>query len=161
MDLITLPSNPTENRSIINVAGNDEAWVIATTEKIKEFFAKKRATRPVIHGSGAYDSFIYLLFLPSLLWLFFKLPSVAMTKWLNTQTVFYNVLIAIYVLLLFLLIGRFVFQYIRWLFPPMEYFKKRKTLSSLHRAAAGLVLSGIFLSALYDILIHLWLTAFP
>ncbi|MEE2634080.1 MAG: hypothetical protein VX940_07230 [Pseudomonadota bacterium] len=155
MDLITLPSNPTENRSVINVAGNDEAWVIATYEKIKEFFAKKRATRPVIHGSGAYDSFIYFLFLPSLLWVFFKSSGAAMTQWINAQTVFFNVLIAIYVLLLFLLIGRFLFQYIRWLFPPMEYYKKSKTVSGLHRATAGLVLSAIFLSALYDILRHL------
>lgn len=88
MDLLTLPSNPTENRSIINVAGSDEAWVIATTEKIKDFFARKRTTRPVIHGSGAYDSFIHLLFLPSLLWLFFKLSSARVDGWLDEQTVF-------------------------------------------------------------------------
>ena len=37
MDLLTLLSNPTENRSIINVAGSDEAWVIDTTEKLKDF----------------------------------------------------------------------------------------------------------------------------
>ncbi|MEM8692445.1 MAG: hypothetical protein AAGG57_11235 [Pseudomonadota bacterium] len=161
MDLQTLPSNPTENRSVINVEGNDEVWVIATTEKIRQFLVKKRATRPVIHGSGAYDSFIYFLFLPSVLWLFFKLSSITNAQWLGSQTVFFNVLVAIYTLLLLLQVGRFLFQYIRWLFPPMEYYKDSRTLAGFHRAVAGLVFSGIFLSALYDIFRYLAIFILP
>jgi hypothetical protein len=54
LDLKTLPSNPTENRSVININGRDEDWVISTADRVNEFLRKKRAIRPIIHGSGIY-----------------------------------------------------------------------------------------------------------
>ncbi|MBS9718504.1 hypothetical protein ACFFUT_09175 [Pseudohalocynthiibacter aestuariivivens] len=151
LDLLTLPSNPTENRSVININGTDEAWVIATTEKINEFFRTRAVTRPVIHGSGSYDSFTFLAFLPVLLWVYFHFGSLLVDGWLEKQSIFLNVIIAIYALLVSLIAGRFVFQYIRWLFPPMEYYKKSRTGAFIHRSIASVVLGGAFLSAFYDI----------
>lgn len=149
IDLQTLPSNPTTNRSVVNVAGRDEAWVISTAQKIDEFFQKRKATRPIIHGSGTYDYFIYLLFLPAAMWIFYKQGSILAT-WLDSQSVFLNVVLGVYAILLTLLLARFVFQYIRWLFPPMEYYKRNRWGAFIHRSTAVTLGSAVLLSAAYD-----------
>lgn len=149
IDLQTLPSNPTENRSVIKVAGHDEAWVIASAQKIEDFFKTRRAYRPIIHGSGTYDYFIYLLFLPAAIWLLYQRGTAA-TAWLEAQPVFLNVVLGIYALLLTLLLARFVFQYVRWLLPPMEYYKRSRLGAFIHRGVAAVIGSAIVLGAAYD-----------
>jgi hypothetical protein len=150
IDLRTLPSNPTENRSVINIYGRDEDWVISTTNRVQDFFRKRKATRPVIHGSGAYDYFLFLMFLPALIWLIVRYGENFLT-WLEGKSLFVNVIAAIYALLLSLLLARFIFQYTRWLFPPIEYYKKSRVGAYVHRAVAATVGSTIILGAVYDI----------
>lgn len=150
IDLQTLPSNPTENRSEINVAGRDEAWVISTAHKIEEFFKSRKATRPIIHGSGAYDYTIYLAFLPAVIWLFYKYAA-PISSWLEQQTIFLNVVLGVYGLLLSLLFARFLFQYARWLFPPMEYYKRSRWPAFIHRSVVGFAVAAIFGGAVYDL----------
>ena len=150
IDLQTFPSNPTENRSVINISGRDEDWVISTTKRIEAFFDTRATIRPVLHGAGTYDYFIYLLFLPAMFWVFYK-RGTALAGWLEQQPVFFNVLLGVYALLLSLLFARFVFQYARWLFPPMEYYKRSRWSAYIHRTVASLIGSTILLSAAYDI----------
>ena len=151
IDVRTLPSNPTENRSVINICGRDEDWLIATTNRIQEFLRGKKCFRPVIHGSGTYDYFVYLVFLPALIWLLLTRHGTYFLVWLERQSLFVNVVAAIYAFLLSLLFARFLFQYIRWLFPPMEYYKKNRVRAYAHRLLAGTVGSAIILSAIYDL----------
>jgi hypothetical protein len=150
IDLQTLPSNPTENRSVINVYGRDEDWVVSTTNRIQEFLRKKKSFRPVIHGSGAYDYFIHLAFLPAFLWFFFK-RSDLIGSWLAGLPIFLNVLLAIYVFFILLLFARFIFQYFRWLFPPTEYYKTSRVGAYTHRVVFGMVCSGVMINAVYDL----------
>lgn len=150
IDMETFPSNPTENPSIIEIKGRDEDWVISTAERIQEFFRSHATKRPFIHGAGSYDYFIYLAFLPAMFWLFVKQGSFA-TDWLEKQTTFLNVLLGVYAILLSLLFARFMFQYVRWLFPPMEYYKRSRWKSYVHRSVAGLLISTVILGAAYDI----------
>jgi hypothetical protein len=158
IDLQTLPSNPTENRSVIDVAGRDEDWVISTAQRIEEFFKKRKAVRPIIHSSGTYDYFIYLLFLPAAVWLFYKQGS-GLANWLGNQSVFINVVLGVYAILLTLLLARFVFQYVRWLFPPMEYYKRSRLGAFIHRGIAAALGSAVVLGATYDMVkaLVLWL----
>lgn len=150
IDFQTLPSNPTDNRSVINIEGRNEAWVISTAQKIDDFFKKRKTTRPIIHGSGAYDYIIYLAFLPAVMWLFYRYAA-PVSRWLEQQTIFINVILGIYGLLLSLLFARFLFQYARWLFPPMEYYKRSRLGAFIHRSIATVVLTGIGVSASYDL----------
>ncbi len=159
IDLQTLPSNPTENRSVINVAGRDEDWVISTAQKIEDFFKKRKAARPIIHGSGAYDYIIYLAFLPAVIWLFYKYAE-PVSSWLEQQTVFLNVILGIYGLLFSLLFARFLFQYARWLFPPMEYYKRSRLGAFIHRSIATVIATGVGLSATYDVVKAVFMSFF-
>ena len=72
-------------------------------------------------------------------------------SWLGEQPVFINVILGIYGLLISLLFARFLFQYFRWLFPPMEYYKTSRVGPYTHRILAGAVCSAIILSAVYDL----------
>lgn len=150
IDVQTFPSNPTTNKSVINVMGRDEDWVISTASRIEEFLKHKKVFRPVIHGPGTYDYFVYLAFLPALIWLLLKRAPV--NSWLASQPVFLNVILGIYVLLISLLFARFIFQYFRWLFPPMEFYKTSRVGAYTHRIIAGAILIAIISSAGYDLL---------
>lgn len=150
IDVRTFPSNPTENGSVINVYGRDEDWVISTSNRIQEFFQRKKSFRPVLHGSGTYDYFVYLVFLPTIIWFIVKHGEYF--SWFGNQSVFVNVIVGIYALLLSLLFIRFLFQYFRWLFPPMEYYKTSRVGAYTHRVVAGTIGSAIILSALYDVI---------
>ena len=160
IDLQTLPSNPTENRSVINVAGRDEDWVISTAQKIEDFFKSRKATRPIIHGSGAYDYLIYLLVLPVLVWIIYK-NDTQISNLLGSTSIFLNVILGIYGLLLSLLIARFAFQYSRWLFPPMEYYKRNRWPAFVHRGVAGFVAITIAGAAITDVASSIWSALFP
>lgn len=150
MDFETLPSNPTENKSVINVSGRDEDWVISTAERIQSFFKNRQTFRPIIHSSGTYDYILYLAFLPTLIWLFHK-KGMAATEWLESQTMFMNIVLGTYVFLLSLLVARFFFQYFRWLFPPMEYYKRHRWGAYVHRSVAGAIGAAIILGGIYDL----------
>lgn len=151
LDLQTVASNPTPNDSVINVYGRDEDWVVATADRINKFLEKRAAFRPIIHGSGAYDYLMYMVFLPLFMWIVYKRGS-GFTSWMNNQSIFLNVLVGIYCLLIALLLWRFIFMYTRWLFPPMEYYRRSRTGALLHRAAAGLAVSALVAGATYDII---------
>lgn len=150
IDLLSLPSNPTENRSAINVYGRNEDWVISTADRIRTFLEQRKTFRPLIHGSGTYDYFLYLFYLPLVLWFFVKVDESA-TGWIESKSIFINVIFAVYALLLSALTARFLFQYLRWLFHPVEYYKESKWPIYAHRSVFGVVALPLFLSALYDI----------
>lgn len=159
LDLQTFPSNPTENRSVINVEGRDEDWVISTAQKIESFFKNRKATRPIIHGSGAYDYIIYFVYLPAVIWLFYKYAN-GLIAWLEQQPVFLNVILGLYGFLLPLLFARFLFQYARWLFPPMEYYKRSRWPAFIHRAVAGFAAAAVGAGATYDLAKAMWSALF-
>lgn len=160
IDFQTLPSNPTENRSVINVAGRDEDWVISTAQKIDDFFKFRKTTRPIIHRSGAYDYLIFLLVLPVLGWIIYN-NDTHISTWLGDTSVFLNVIFGIYGLLLSLLIARFLFQYARWLFPPMEYYKRNRWPAFVHRGVAGFIAVTIAGTAIAGVASAIWSTFFP
>lgn len=150
IDYTTLPSSPTNNRSIINVVGRDEDWVISTSDRIRSFFKKHAAVRPVVHASGTYDYFAFLVFMPAMLLLLYQQQHI-FSEWLDEQSIVLNVLFGAYSLILILFAARFVFQYARWLFPPMEYYKRNRIGSYVHRGIAALLGTSLLLSATYDI----------
>jgi hypothetical protein len=104
----------------------------------------------VIHGSGTYDYFIFLAFLPAVIWFIMKWDGI--TSWLSRQPIFLNVVLEIYFLFVSLLFARFVFQYFRWLFPPIEYYKKSRVRAYTHRILFSAIFTAIVLSAIYDLL---------
>jgi hypothetical protein len=150
LNFIYMPSNPTENGSIINVYGYNEGWVVSTFQKLKEFIEKKMGQRSLVHKSGVYDLFLYLIVLPPVLWLVYRIER-------SFPAIFDDIprsaVIAIYVytLLLVLVGARLLFQYLRWLFPLVEYVPRRSLGPQAHRKILWLLLSGLAIAFLYDV----------
>ncbi len=147
IDVMNFPSNPTPNNSVINVVGRNEDWVRATADKIQEFLGTKKTIRPVIHGSGAYDLFLFGLYLPINLGLLERYDA-HIFPWLEQKSILFNVVFGIYLFFLFLIAARLLFQIIRWLFPPVEYYKQSRTKAMIVRGLIGTALFILFSSAL-------------
>jgi hypothetical protein len=152
IDLITMPSNPTDNRSVINVYGLDEDWVRATETRLVEFFEKRKKLRLVIHKSGAYDYLLYLLYLPMVLLLVHSHLG-PFLNWTQEQPTFFTIILAIYLFFMTLLGGRILFQYVRWLFPPMEFYKTTRLPAQIHRAVGFTLLMAILLPSVFNIVV--------
>tara|TARA_R110002096_G_scaffold436056_1_gene666535 strand:- start:94931 stop:95842 length:912 start_codon:yes stop_codon:yes gene_type:complete len=151
LDWVNPPSNPTENTSVINIVGRNENWVRATAGKLEDFFDKKKTIRPVIHGSGAYDYLLFLLFLPAIIGLLAKYDTLIF-RWAEEKSQLFNVVLGIYFLLLTLLFAHIVFKIVRWVFPPIEYYKVSNKRATGLRAIVILALGTLLLSGLYDFL---------
>lgn len=152
LDFLTLPSNPTSNLSSIGIAGRDEGWVISSEDKVRKFLKSKSAFYPVIHNSGAYDYILYFLYIPITIWLYYSFSESIFFEWTSGKSVFVSVILGIYGFFLPILFFRLLFQYIRWLFPPMEYYKKNRFGAYFHRALLIALIGSLSFAALYDIL---------
>lgn len=149
IDLRTLPSNPTENGSVINIYGSDEGWVATAEGRIRSFLDRRQSARPFLHGSGTYDYVLQFVWFPSFLWIYAKYGLLS-DSYFHGKSIMFNVVFGIYAFLMVALTARFFFQYFRWLFPPMEYYKSKRTGAYIHRGIIIFLLSGFIVNAGYD-----------
>ena len=73
INFLNMPSNPTENGSVVNVYGYNHDWVNSTHRQLQDFFGRLAVKRTFLHGSGTYDFFLYCLYLPLILWLMYRI----------------------------------------------------------------------------------------
>lgn len=151
INFLNMPSNPTDNKSVANVFGLDEDWVISTHQKLREFLDSRKTKRSFIHRSGVYDLFLYVIYIPILLWGAFRIESNFSSVFVESSVVFLAA-IYIYGFVLSLVSGRVIFQYLRWLFPIVEYSPKRSMAYKVHRRVIGFILSGLGIAILYDVI---------
>jgi len=150
INFFNLPSNPTENNSIANVYGLNEDWVISTHQKVREFFDKRKTKRSFIHRSGIYDLFLLGVYIPILLWVAFRIES-KFPNAIKESSIVSLIAIYAYGVLLSLMLGRVIFQYLRWLFPIVEYDSKRSIAPQI-RGVIGIILLGLGTAFFYDII---------
>jgi hypothetical protein len=151
VDFISLPSNPTENGSIINIVGLEENWVIETYNKLKEFFDDRPNHRTYIHKSGIYDLFLYIVVFPIFLYSFYRF-EITQPNFIDKVPKITIIAIYIYSFLLTNLIGRVTFQYTRWLFPLVEYTSDKRWIPNAQRALLLSVIFSVIGGALYDVI---------
>jgi hypothetical protein len=150
IDFVSMPSNPTENGSVVNVIGLEELWVIETYGKIKEFFDARSNHRSYIHKSGVYDLFLYVLVFPFFLYFLYRIEG-AYSSLIDKAPKITMVAFYIYSFLFVNLLGRAVFQYARWLFPLVEYTSDRRWAPNAQRGILLALIMAIFAGTLYDI----------
>jgi hypothetical protein len=51
-----------------------------------------------------------------------------------------------------LILARLSFQYLRWLFPVVEYRPKRIVSPFIQKGILGIIVSGLVVNAIYDLL---------
>ncbi|PKR56658.1 hypothetical protein [Thalassospira lohafexi] len=161
MDLSHIPSSATNNRTVVNVYGRDEGFVVWVEMKLKEFFESKKRFQPIVHLPVVYDNFLYLIFLPLI---FYSIKFFNIDHHVSDFTggsVLLDVLIGIWILLVSIIAARFCFQYLRWVFPPTEFYQKSRVGPRLHRAALTAILAIFLYPALYDVSKLIYVKFFP
>ena len=150
-DLSTSPDNPTLNNSYIKVTGNNETWVTGVYQIIVAFFKDKKTNRNRIHSKNTYLLFLYVLMFPFTFWSLFRID-------IHLQPAIFNIskilLVALYTYVFFviLLIYRLLFNYARWMFPPIEFVRNNESKMSKHRRILLGIIVSLALAFLYDFL---------
>ncbi|KZD02514.1 MULTISPECIES: hypothetical protein [unclassified Thalassospira] len=152
VDLTSPPSNPTPNKSVINIYGRDEDWVNSANVRLKEFFDISHNWISNIHNAGKYDQFTYVIYIPLLVVLSLYFGMDEYLKLLDSFSFPIKLLISVWLIIVSLMFGRQFFQYLRWLVPPIEYYKRKRRGAYIHRIVFASIFSGLLVAALYDFL---------
>lgn len=151
VDFNSNPSLPTGNNSVIRIFGEDATWVEGAYSRINELLNAKKTKRTWFHRSNIYDLFLWLLIIPIAFWNLYKL-EVRLHPLTNQVSGVFIVFFYIYLFLIILNISRFLFAYLRWLFPYIEFTKPPRTGYRLHRTVISLIAIGLATTLVYDII---------
>lgn len=150
LDFSTSPDRPTLNNSNITVTGNNETWVTGVYQKIVDFFEDKKVKRNWLHSKNIYLLFLYGLIFPLAFRSLFRIDTYLQPLMSNVSKIFITAFY-IYIFILSLFIYRFLFNYARWVFTPIE-FKSKDSRIRNHRRILTTVLGTLGLAFLYDLL---------
>jgi hypothetical protein len=151
IDFYNMPSNPTANGSLVNVYGFNEDWVNSTHKQLQDFFDRISAKRRAfLHRSGAYDIFLYFIYLPIVLWIMYRIER-RFPDIFSSESKVSIIAVYIYIVVISLFFGRIIYQYIRWLFPPVEYESRGAWGPRIQRGLLLTLALGIFGTLLCDV----------
>jgi len=147
-------SNPREepsDNSSVKVFGSNESWVTATYHGILSFFEDKKRNRSWLHKKHIYDLFLFLFILPATFWIIFRIDNYISLLNTNISTVL-SIAIYFYIFFLILFFFRILFNYVKWVFPLVEFSTKEGTKMSKHRRFLWTLIVGIIGGLILDIL---------
>ncbi len=142
------PSQRTPNASEFTVEGFDNIWVGGVYNEIVNYLKDKPSKLPFIHKGGIYDLLIWLIGLPFAFGICYKITPFA-NQLFKSHTFLQNILYT-YVFLFSLIFFRIFFQYVRWVYPVIEY-RSKNDKSLKHQITIGIIGLGLLTNFLYDI----------
>jgi hypothetical protein len=154
IDFITNPSFPTPNTSSLHILSENDTWAEGAHEKIMSFLRERRTHRAWLHRKNIYDLLSILFFLPLTLWNLHKFDFFA-ADFFSKHTSVFTVTVYIYIFIIVLTFFRFVFNYLRWIFPYQELRTSLKNRFALHRLIFVTLLTGVTVALAKDFFIRL------
>lgn len=151
-DLSTMPSEPTPNKSFINIQGENDTWVSGTYNKIIEFLKERGNKRGLVHKRNIYDLFLFFFIIPLNLRLLYNINR-SLPPHFAELSAFFKVACYLYFFLSILLIYRLVFNYTRWIFPYTDLIVSPRKGAIVHRMILGALFLGILTIFLWDAVI--------
>jgi hypothetical protein len=151
LDFSYSPSDSTFNSSMIELSGGRDTWLAGAHQRIKNFLRDKRRRIGWLHKTNVYDFFLWIIFLPLMLFNLFKVMSRYSFIFSNVPSS-YQTALYIYSFLFSIFLARIVFNYARWLFPIMELDAEPKRKDLSHRVFFGIIILSIISSAIYDLI---------
>jgi hypothetical protein len=144
-DFSLTPYEKTFNASNFSVSGADPIWSEGLYDKLINFFKTYKKRFYFIHGNGVYDIFLWTLVIPIIFWIINKLnPTISnlTSQWPAVPTS----ALYIYLFVISLFLFRTVFDYARWIKPPVEYVKNNTSRTSSQWIVIGAIGSivGLF-----------------
>lgn len=136
--------------SFYNIVGNNETWVNGVYESVKSFFKTKELKRNLIHGKYIYDLLLWLIVLPSIFWTLYRASNILQSHAIFIPTPL-NVSLYVYFTFALLIIFRLLFNYLRWLYPLIEFTDSRVKRSRFHKAVLFAIITGLLGSLIVDL----------
>ncbi len=149
-DLSLMPSHSTPNGSNIEVKGYNATWVNGLFSELKKFFDSRSSTFSIVHGHSIYDVLLWLLGFPLSFWIVSNLSTQIESVFMDISIFATNALY-LYIFIGTLLIFRFLFHYLRWVCPLVEFRSKENKMLA-HRTILAVLSIGWFGQFIYDIL---------
>lgn len=145
-----LPSQETENESNFEIEGKDATWVNGVFQEFFGFVELRPSTAPWLHRHSVYDLLLWLVGFPLSFWICARLSQFVESS-LASRSGFLKSAIYFYVFIIAINLLRVAFHYARWIWPLTE-FRSERSKSVRHKAALSVILSGLGLTALYDLI---------
>jgi len=148
-DFSIIPSHATPNESNLKVRGRDTSWVNGILMESRSFFSSRSSLLSFVHGQIIYDLLLWLIAMPMAFRVCFKAtPTIIGHAPGHSQ--FIASALYVYIFIIICLAFRFIFHYIRWVCPLIE-FKARRSRILVHRVFLSAILVGVLGSFFYDI----------
>lgn len=154
-DFSNRPSNATLNDSKVDISGQSETWVNGAYEKILSLIRERSTKRNWIHARNIYDIFLLFIFIPLIFLNLYRIEK----SFANFFTELSPVLtVGVYVFLFFIFLWIFLvlFNYLRWLFPYIEFRSTLKRGSIVHRVFFGGIILSLAYTYIKDLLVKLF-----
>ena len=153
VDFITNPSLATTNNSFLQVIGENETWVEGSHQKILTSLTGMSNRRAWLHGKNVYDLFLWILIIPLSFWNLFKVDLMLSPHLSKISNV---IVVAIYIYLFFIILAffRFVFNYMRWLFPYLELKSLMRKGATFHRVIFVFIIAAVISGLIKDVFIY-------
>lgn len=151
-DLTTMPSEPTPNKSFLNIQGENDTWVSGTYNKIIEFLQERGNKHGLFHKRNVYDLFLFFFIIPLSLRLLFNVNK-SLPLHFAELSAFFKVACYLYFSFSILMVYRLVFNYTRWIFPYVDLVISPRKGAIVHRMVLGVILLGFLTTFLWDTVI--------
>lgn len=129
------------NPNSVSISGSDITWVNAVTQELRAFFKQRATNRGWLYSRFAYDFLLLFIGIPASLNLVYHADKVVGPILRLPEALF--VALYVYLVLILLLVFRFLFNYVKWVFPRVDGPVKRRGIPGVHKtvlAAIGLAL---------------------
>ncbi len=127
----------TPNNSLVEVIGDNKAWVVGVHESILGFFRDRKRKRRWgwLHSREFYNLIQAVFLIPASIWLAFRFDGWLVGRWEDSHIIMRSA-VFLYVVLFVSWIGRGLVGAVRWAFPVIE-------LENSRSATARITVSGI------------------
>ena len=149
LDFRIMPSQETPNGSSIKILGYDATWVNGLFAELKKFIDGKSSALSVVHKHSIYDLMLWLLWFPIAFWVCYRLSPFIESAFASYST-FITSALYVYAFAVTLFLFRFLFHYLRWVCPLVEYRAKHSRVVA-HRFLLVAISASVIGSFIYDL----------
>ena len=142
LDVNTLP---VANTSSATVAGFNTTWTNGLYDELVTFFRQRPTSRGWLHFNLTHTALVFIVGFPLSFIVVYYLAAIIRRRAALPDAL--TVAVYVYIVLFVLFLFRIVFNYARWVFPPVEVNAPHQHIATAHKAAI-IALGGMILAAL-------------
>lgn len=154
MDINSNPSQATRNNSKIQIRGENETWVEGAYSRICKFLQQRKTGRSWFHKNYIYDLFLWFISIPIAFWNMYKIET-SLHPFFSQISSVLTICFYLYIFIFIIILSRFLFAYLRWLFPYIELRRQRKRRNQIHKTFVGAIIICIIGGLMLELIINI------